>query len=111
MSTKEDLQMISFSIIMHAGNARSNCMEALQMGRNGHFDKAFEKIESADEEFVKAHNKQTTLLQEESQGKSHDLSIILIHAQDHLMTAMTVKEMTTEMIEMYKRITVLEEGK
>lgn len=111
MNTKEDLQMISFSIITHAGNARSNCMEALQMGRNGQFDEAFEKIKSADEEFVKAHNKQTTLLHEEAQGETHDVSIILIHAQDHLMTAMTVKEMAMEMIEIYIRLTVLEEEK
>ncbi|MFD2830411.1 PTS lactose/cellobiose transporter subunit IIA [Corticicoccus populi] len=111
MSAKEDLQMISFNIIAHAGAARSCCMEALQYGRTGHFEEASDKLKEADTEFIHAHNKQSALLHAEADGTDHQLSVILIHAQDHLMTAMTVKEMTEEMIEMYKRITKLEEIK
>lgn len=100
----EEMQLLSFNIILHAGNARSYAMEAIQEAKMYNFDSAYNKIELADEEFAKAHHEQTGLLQGEAEGNKHDISVILIHAQDHLMTAMTVKELANEMIEMYERI-------
>ncbi|MFO7176947.1 PTS lactose/cellobiose transporter subunit IIA [Enterococcus faecium] len=37
------------------------------------------------------------------------MSVLLVHAQDHLMTAMTVKELAVEMIDMTTRLNRLEE--
>lgn len=102
--TAEEMQTLSFTIILHAGNARSSAMEALSMAKENNFSGAREKIKEADEEFVKAHQVQTKLLQAEANGEKNDISVILIHAQDHLMTAMTLKDLANEMIDMYERI-------
>lgn len=107
--TKEEVQMLSFQIILHAGNARSDAMEALQMAKDGRFKEAQEKLVSADEAFLEAHHMQTSLLHDEANGKSTELSVILIHAQDHLMNALTVKDLAIEMIDMYKKMKQLEE--
>jgi len=32
------------------------------------------------------------------------MSLLMIHAQDHLMNAMTVKDLAAEMVELYYRI-------
>jgi len=99
---KMNLEEISFQIILHAGNAKSCAMEGLQLARAGDFTEAFKKIDEADQEFVNAHHFQTNLLQKESSGESVNPSILLIHAQDHLMTAMTTKEMANEIIHLHQ---------
>lgn len=113
MMTNEvkNLQLLSFNIILHAGNARSNAMEAINMAKKYNFKAAREMIELADSEFIKAHEVQTELLKKEASGKKHEIPIILIHAQDHLMTALMMKDTANEMIDMYERIESLEEKK
>lgn len=101
---KEKLIEISFQLILHSGNARSLAMEALYEAKAGDFTKSEEKLREADEEFVKAHHFQTELIQGEAGGNKYDIPIILVHAQDHLMTAMTVKDMAREFIDLYKKL-------
>lgn len=109
MKTTEEMQMLSFNIILHAGNARSNAMEAISLAKEYNFDEAREKITEADQEFAKAHHEQTKLLHEEANGMKNNVTVILVHAQDHLMNAMTVKDLANEMIDMYERMQRLED--
>src|SRR5699024_3113877 len=109
MKTDEEMQVLSFNIILHAGNVRSIEMEAIEFAKEYQFTEAREKIKEADREFTEAHHAQTQLLQDEAKGKKNEISVILIHAQDHLMTAMTVKDLANEMIEMYEKIKEVEE--
>lgn len=102
--TVEEIQQLSFMIILHAGNARSAAMEAISLAKEFDFIAARDKIEEADKAFTLAHAEQTTLLQNEASGERNEISVILIHAQDHLMTAMTVKDLANEMIDMYEKI-------
>lgn len=104
----EQIQMLSFTIILHAGNARSFAMEAIRLAKEYQFDEARNKIAEADKEFAEAHHVQTKLLQNEANGIKTDISVILIHAQDHLMTAMTVKDLANEMIDMYEKMSKME---
>ncbi|MDM5328565.1 PTS lactose/cellobiose transporter subunit IIA [Neobacillus sp. CF12] len=101
---KEEIYEISFQLILHSGNARSLSMEAIYEAKNGNIDGAREKICEAEMEFNKAHRFQTELIQGEASGEAHDIPILLIHAQDHLMNALTVKDMATEFIELYKKL-------
>ncbi|MTE25076.1 PTS cellobiose transporter subunit IIA, partial [Microbacterium sp. ZXX196] len=48
------------------------------------------------------HHFQTQLIQAEAGGVDFDIPIILIHAQDHLMTAMTLKDLAREIVELRK---------
>lgn len=95
-----EINEIAFSLILHSGNARSNVMEALKCARNDHFDQAKELIEEADNELEKAHKVQTDVLQEEASGEEVNLSILFIHAQDHLMTAMLSRDLSQEIIDL-----------
>ncbi|MBM7601269.1 PTS system cellobiose-specific IIA component [Virgibacillus halotolerans] len=106
--TTEEIQMLSFNIILHAGNARSCAMEAIGFAKAYEFTAARGKIAEADKSFTEAHHVQTKLLQDEANGKKSEVTVILVHAQDHLMTAMTVKELASEMIDMYERMEKLE---
>jgi len=107
----EEMQLLSFNIILHAGNARSSAMEAIGLAKDYHFTEARAKIVESEKEFTEAHRVQTRLLQDEASGKVNEISVILIHAQDHLMTAMTVKELANEMIDMYEKMQRIEGDK
>ncbi|MYL58009.1 PTS cellobiose transporter subunit IIA [Virgibacillus halodenitrificans] len=111
MQTTEEIQMLSFTIILHAGNARSHAMEAISLAKTYQFDEARSKIEEAEKEFTEAHHQQTKLLQDEANGQANEVTVILVHAQDHLMTAMTVKDLANEMIDMYEKMQSMEEDK
>ncbi|MCM3765968.1 PTS lactose/cellobiose transporter subunit IIA [Neobacillus niacini] len=97
--TKEELYGLSFQLILHSGNARSLAMEAIYAAKDKNFDEANEKLNESEKELNEAHQFQTQLIQAEAGGESFDIPIILVHAQDHLMTAMTLKDLARELVE------------
>lgn len=98
------MESIIFSLISHSGEARSLCMEAMAKARNGEFTQADEHLKSAEECLIKAHAAQTELIQKEAGGEKTEISLLLIHAQDHLMNAITIKELAYEIIALSKAI-------
>lgn len=96
------LEEVVFAIISHAGNAKSLCFDALAMAKKGEFEKADSLIKDAKDELYETHNIQNGMIQKEASGQKQELSLLLIHAEDHLMTAILVKDLIEEMIEMYK---------
>ena len=99
------MEEVVLSIIMHSGEARSYSMEAITLAKEGKFDKSRELIRMADEELGYAHSSQTSLIQGEA---ANDFSLLLVHAQDHLMTTMTFKDLAVELIEINEKIHLLE---
>ncbi|WP_330585463.1 PTS lactose/cellobiose transporter subunit IIA [Roseburia sp. 1XD42-34] len=98
------IEEMSFQIILHGGNARTSAMEAIQHAKDGELDIAEQKIQEANKEIGEAHRTQTDLIEREARGEKTEIRLLLIHAQDHLMNAMTVKDLAQEVIELYKRI-------
>ena len=82
----------------------SASLEAIAFARQGDFENASEKMKLAREEISAAHRIQTDLIQEEARGNHAEISLLLVHAQDHLMNAITVKELAEEFITLHKRI-------
>lgn len=97
------LQEIMLKIIVNGGNARSYSMESIQLAKTGRIKEAREIIEKAEVELAEAHISQTKLIQEEASGNSVEISLLMVHAQDHLMNAITVKDLAQEFIDMYER--------
>lgn len=100
----EELQVAAFEIILNSGNARTIVHEAFAAMRDGNYDDATEKLAVANEELLLAHQAQTKLLQEYANGTEIKIEIIMVHAQDHLMTSMTLREVALEMLELYKKV-------
>lgn len=67
--------------------------------------KAKEQLEEANEQLLKAHKAQTQLLKDYAGGKKIEMEIIMVHAQDHLMTTMTLLEVANEMRYLYQQRT------
>ncbi len=101
---QEELQVTAFEIILHSGTARTAIHEAFSAMREGRFDEANEKLEFANSEILEAHHAQTKLLQDYASGVEIKIEIIMVHAQDHLMTTMTLLEVAREMLALHQKI-------
>ena len=93
---REEAQMVAFQLISYAGDAFSSFFKAVEKARNGEFDEADELIKKGESELTNAHNAQTELLAKEAQGKDIEYSIMLVHAQDHLMTTIMYERVAIE---------------
>lgn len=90
------------NIILNAGDARAKCLIALRAARKGEFEKAEKELKNASKAMVLAHKVQTALIQKEISGESQEVSLLMVHAQDHLMTAMAIKDMVIELVDYAK---------
>lgn len=95
---------IVVDIIVNGGNARSRAMEAIQFAKSGKLEEAIAAIEKAGEFLDKAHTAQTQLIQEETAGNGKQVTLLMVHAQDHLMNAMTVRDLAQEFVDMYREL-------
>lgn len=108
MATKEEVSMIGFEIIANAGDAMTDLLAALDAAREGDFDRAEELRKSAYDALIEAHNVQTGLLSQEAGGAALDVTFIMVHAQDTLMTTMLLEKQAKFMIDGYRRLASLE---
>ncbi|HAJ70372.1 MAG: PTS cellobiose transporter subunit IIA [Staphylococcus equorum] len=100
----EEIQEVAFNIILNSGDARTLVHEGFKAMRDYRFVEAEDKLEEANESLIKAHNIQTELLHNYAGGSKINMEVIMVHAQDHLMTTMTLREVALEMLMMYKKI-------
>ena len=100
---REEATLLGFEIVAYAGDARSKLLEALNAAQAGEYDRAEELVAAADDCIVDANKAQTSLLAKEEQGDDIELSVTLMHGQDHLMTTILLKDLMKHLIELYKR--------
>jgi len=98
----EGNELISFQIISAVGTARSMYMEAIAEAKAGNFENADNLMAEGGQAFLEGHKAHASLIQKEASGEKIDFSLILMHAEDQLMSAETFKIIASEIIEIYK---------
>lgn len=104
MKIMNDIELIAFQIISNAGMAKSLAIEALREARTCNYIVAEDKIEEAKKFLIEGYNAHTTLTNKESEGEKLEISLIIMHALDQLMSAETIKDLALEIIAMYKQL-------
>lgn len=107
----EGLELQCFQIISAVGMARSSYIEAIQEAKKGNFDRAREMVAEGEQSFLGGHEAHAKMIQQEASGEKVEPCLLLIHAEDQLMSAEAFKIIAEEMIENYERITALEQSK
>ncbi len=100
----ENMELIIFEIINYGGTAKGLAYEALEAAQQGDYEKAEQLLKEADENLVQAHRIQTELIQAEARGEHHEVSVLFVHAQDHLMTAMEARTLIEYLIKMHQKM-------
>ncbi|MBJ9239593.1 MULTISPECIES: PTS lactose/cellobiose transporter subunit IIA [Citrobacter] len=94
----DNYEEIIMGLITHAGACKSMAFAALQAAKRKEHTEAQHLLAEADKEAKKAHEIQTRLIGlDEGEGKI-PVHLIMVHAQDHLMTAMLARELIAELI-------------
>ena len=104
MDGSEQLLETIMGLIMHGGDAKSSAMEGIYAAKKGNFEEADQKLKDADEALKNAHKSQTSLLTREASGDPVELSLLLVHGQDHLMNAITFKDLAIEVIDIHRKL-------
>lgn len=100
----ENYELICFQIISAVGAARSCYVEAIQAAKKGEFEQARQMIKEGEETAIAGHHAHMDLIQKEASGEECKIGLLLMHAEDQLMNAETIKIMAEEMIELYEKI-------
>lgn len=99
-----DIMEMSFGLILNAGNSKSKSLMAIEAAREFDFEEAKQLVKESEEDLRMAHQTQTDLIQGEARGEKSEVSVILIHAQDHLTTAMIMLDQAKEFINIYEML-------
>ena len=100
--TREEASMIGFEIVAYSGDARSKLLLAVEKAKSNNFDECVKLIDQANECLNDAHRAQTELLQLEARGENIEIGFITVHAQDHLMTTILLKDIIGSLLDIYK---------
>lgn len=103
MQEQQNLEAI-MGLIVYGGNAKSDAMEAIAAAKASDFDLADQKIKAAEESLVQAHHAQTNMLTEEAKGNHMQVTLLTVHSQDHLMTAIAFTDLAKEIIDLYRKM-------
>ena len=89
---------VGFEIVALAGDARTIYLQTLELlkeykkatpeRKNEIINEINNNKKEAGDLLVQCHQKQTDLLQAEARGEDTDMSYLMVHAQDHLMTTL-----------------------
>lgn len=96
-----ELEEAVMEIIVNAGQSRSLCFEALRAARAGNLDEARQLLKEADGYSRQAHHIQTKLIEQDAGEARQPMTLIMVHAQDHLMTSLLARELSEEIIQLH----------
>lgn len=98
------MEEMLFGIIANVGMARSSYIEAIQAAKQGNYEEAEKLVKEGKAAFVEGHKTHAELITKEAQGDGFQCSLLLIHAEDQLMSAEQFGILSEEFIDLYKRI-------
>ena len=100
----EGIELISFQIISAVGTARSMYIEAIQLAKDGKISEAEAMMEEGQKVFVEGHHAHASLTQKEAAGEKTEFALLLMHAEDQLMSAEAFGILAQEFIDIYKKL-------
>ena len=98
-----DMENKIMELIINGGDARGKALQAISSANKNEFGQAEVFLKECADSLHKAHTIQTELIQAEINGDDKvSVSLLMVHAQDHLMNAITVKDLAEQMIALAK---------
>lgn len=98
------VELVCFKMISALGAARSAFMEAIAQAKQGHFEEARALIAEGESQRIKGHEVHFELLQQDSSDEKVPFSLLLLHAEDQLMSAELLKITAEEVLGVYERL-------
>ncbi len=107
---EEDKSVLAcFQMISFAGDARSKFILAVHKAREGHLEEARQMVAEGKKQFIAAHQFHAQFLSSEANEEETPFSVLLLHAEDQLMSAETMEIMAKELIDICQELAELKE--
>lgn len=105
----EGYELLSFTIISNVGSAKSKVMESMELARGYQFSEAQQAIEEANlflQEGEKAH---FSLITKDTQEKEPTINLLVVHAEDQLMTTVCLRDLAVELLQINKNMFAMDQ--
>lgn len=99
VNNEMNLEQICMEIISSSGTARGLLLEAMDYIKPKNEEKIQELLQEANSLLRQAHRSQTSLMTGESNGQRVEMTVLVVHAQDHLMTTLTIRDLVEKLVE------------
>lgn len=99
----QEQQEVAFQIIASVGSARSLYIEAIHAAGDGRLDEASGLIAQGRDEFLRGHHAHMSLVQKAAADGGLPADILLVHAEDQLMSAEGFGILAEEFVSLYRR--------
>ncbi|MCF0114034.1 MAG: PTS lactose/cellobiose transporter subunit IIA [Erysipelotrichaceae bacterium] len=100
----EGIELICFEIISSVGTARSCYIDAMDKAAEGDFEGAREAIKEGQEAFTGGHHAHAKMIQQEANGDKIEFQLLLLHAEDQLMSAEAFGVLAEKFITIYEKM-------
>lgn len=97
---KIDLEEMALEIITNVGTARSMYVEAVEAAKAGNFEEAHNLVVEGEKIFVNGHHAHADLVNAKIGVEELQYMFLVMHAEDQLMSAETLKIVCDELIDM-----------
>ena len=92
------------SLILYGETREKLCHGGCLGCQGGRFCKGRGKAKAAQQSLTLAHHAQTEMLTREAEGNPMEVSLLMVHGQDHLMTGMMFLDLAKELVDVYRRL-------
>lgn len=97
-SESEELQRKAMLMIAKAGEGKGLALQAIKLSKQGLLEEARECLAKSEEAIHEGHVANAELLWSEANGDNYKMSILLVHAMDHIMNASTIYDIAVEVV-------------
>ncbi|PMK00714.1 PTS lactose/cellobiose transporter subunit IIA [Vibrio sp. 10N.261.55.A7] len=105
INSNEDIsEEFLMTLLCQVGEARSTFMEAMTTARKGQFQQAHQLLKEGDSALAEVHKAQTSLIGFDEGAGKVQMTLILTHIQDHIMTTMLCRELAEEIITIHHQL-------
>lgn len=99
-----EIEMLCFQLVAQVGSARSSFVEAINRAENGDFAGAEACFAEGDNTFSAGHALHAEMLKREGEGEQLPFRIIILHAEDLMMSAETLRIIAEKFVNVYKNM-------
>ena len=96
----ENFEETCFQIISYAGEARSYFIEALRHAKDTDKSECRRLLDAGNESLIQAEKAHMQFVTLEANDQSVDMKLLLLHAEDIMMSADTMKALVSELTEL-----------
>lgn len=100
----EGTELVAFNIIASVGTARSSYIGAIDAAAEGNYEEAERMIAEGKEAFNGGHEAHGQLLTAMANGETVEMTLLLTHAEDQLMSAESFGILAEKFLALYKKL-------